>query len=416
MPNNIRINPVLLNNTYWFMASLGLSFFVWIIASTQADPVQEYDFRESIPIQITNLTDGLMVVEQGKETVAVTVRAQQSVLDDLESDDIIVTADLDDLGAGTHIVELEAKASRRASIDTQPRQMTVILEEIRTQQVRVELDITQSPLRGYEYGEPLFSESQVTVSGAISQVQQVVAARARLDLSAQRDSLEEDVRLVAVDAEGNAVRDVEISPQNIVVSLPISRRADVREVAVYPDVVGSLADGYDLTSFSYEPQTIFVVGEENALELLPDTLPTDIISLEGRTEDFEVNVPVVFPGASLPLLGDQVITVTIHIIAQETTTQFEAIPVQMVGLSDDNLSVEVIPAQVRVFINGPQSILEILNAEDISVVLDLNGYTPGTYTIAPQVSSTDGQIQSDNINVVEEITVTIDSIGFKGFR
>lgn len=400
---NQPLKQVILNNAMWFIASLALAFIVWFIATSQANPITEQRFPTRIAVQLEP-DAGLMITEQATTSVWVTVRAQRTVQESLTAEDIIVRADLEGLEPGVHTVELEADIARRGVADTQPRQITIRLEEIRSQLVPVVAVIPaeNEPPTIFSREIPAFSESQVTVSGAASQVQQVVSAQMVLNLSDQRDTLVTDVRLTPVDADGNIVQDVTLDPQTVTVTVPIQRRGDLREVSISLDVdFTSITDGYFVEAITYTPQTMLVLGASESLT----TVSTQPIDLTGRTDDFEVVVPIILPNSDVSVLGDPVVTVQFSIAAQTMTRQFENIEVDVIGV-DDEENVDIAPDRVVVFVTGPQPVVSVLTAGDIRVVIDLNGREPGTYELTPQVSI--GQIDPSGVSINPAVlTVTI---------
>jgi YbbR domain-containing protein len=409
--NQVLFNKMFLNNILWFIASFVLAFVVWVLASTQADPVTEQRFRTRIPVSM-ELDSGLVVVDQQTNNVWVTVRAQSSVHENLTAEDIIVKADLRGYGSGTHTIELETELARRGVADTQPRQITVTLEEIQVQQVQVVVNIPsdQDVPPSFTRQQAVLSESQVVVRGVASRVQRVVAAQATLDLRERRDSFRTDARLVAVDADGEIVPDVTVEPTSVEVSIEIRQRDDVREVSVFPRIdSNSLADGYTLASISYQPQTVFLIGDRNELANITTPLETELIDLAGRTAPFEIVVPIVFPdGKEVPTLGEPNLTVLLEIRAQTTTRQFENIPLEIVGLGNGALQAETALTSVVVLITGSAPIVREIEAEDISVILDLNGLSAGTHEITPRVRVAHTEVDTSGITInPASVTVNI---------
>lgn len=392
----------LTTNLFWFSASLLLAFMVWVIATSGT--IQERRFN-TVAVQV-EYDPGLLVTDVSVRTVRVTVRAQQSVLGLLTQDDVRVRADLHGRGPGVHDVTLRVDVARRAFADTQPRQITVTLEEIQTKFVEIRPVITQDLPAGFQREAPTFSVTEVQVSGAASRVQQVAAARVTLNLADQRTTFERDLSLTAIDAQGNEVTGITLEPQTIRVTVPITQRNDVREVSIRPDIdTNSLPDGYNLLSpLVYSPQTMFVSGD---LTLLPDILFTEPISLADRTSSFEVSVPVVLPDDNLFILGEPNVLVTVNIAPRILTRQFNNIPVTILGLGT-GLEAQLVTSRVTVLVTGPQVELELLEEDDIRVVIDLNGLTPNTYELVPLVSNAQGQVQADNVSVLPStISVTI---------
>ena len=407
---NTQQGHVLLNNLFWFVASFVLAIVVWVVATAQADPISEERFNTRIPIRV-ELADGMTVVDQETDMVWVTVRAQQSVQQNLTAEDIIVRADLRDYGPGTYTVELDPELARRGQADTQPRQITVSIENIQRQQVPVTGIVPESndvPIN-FTRQEPVFSETQVTVSGVASRVQQVVEARAQFDLSDQRDTFQGDVRLYPINADGEVVTEVTVEPQFVEAMVEIRRNEGVTILTVVPRFnPDSLPEGYTLGTISYEPQTVFVQATSEELEGVA-SLRTTSIDLRGRTEDFEITVPVVLPqGVDAPILSNQNITVFVEIQTQIVTRQFENISIEYRGLDGDNLQVDTALEFAVVLVNGPQPVVDALELDDVSVIVDLAGLGPGTHDVTPRAPVPHPQLSADGITVnPASITVTI---------
>ncbi len=403
---------VIIDNIIWFIGSMILAFLIWMIATLQSDPIQQQRFRERVPVRM-NADSGLLVTFPStvNRQASIVIRAPNSVMQLLTSDEILVSADLAGLGAGDHTVELKASLARQQTsvVDISPHQMHVTIEEAEQRQVPLRAIVVSEPPAGYSRGEPSFNVNlnQVLVSGPSSKVNTIVAAQVDLDLQQQRNPVELDLRLTPVDADGNAVTDVTLDPQTVRVNVNIRRREDVREISVRPDVKGTPPDGYVLNALSYEPQSVLISGTPSQLAALADTLSTLPINLSDHTSNFEVSVPVVLPSTDLVLLSGQNITVSVEIKPVTASRQFEAIPIKILGLGEQ-LSAKIVPNTVSVLVNGPQEPVNLLNPRDVSVVLDLNGLAPGNYTLPLNVSVGQGQVPNDGISVLPgEVDVQI---------
>jgi YbbR domain-containing protein len=406
MLKRISVNPDVLQNLLWFAGSLALAFFVWVIAVSQSDPIQEQRLP-GVPLQIEP-DSGLLVTNDPRDTVTVTVRGQRSVLNLLTPDDILVRADLSGLGAGTHTVELQYEVTSRRNarvVDVSPRQLPIVLEMVAQRFVQVRAVVTSEPPPGYQYDDPDFDvpQDQVLVSGPQSRVDQVVAAEIYLDLGDRRNPLELDTSLTPVDVDGNPVESVGLEPQIVHVAVNIQRRNDVREIRVSPNIlVDTLPSGYVLTSVSYDPQEVLVGGSPDQMGDIPDTVPTAPIDLTNHTDDFEITVPVELPSSNLLIVGEQRITVSIGIEARTSNRQFDAIDVDVLGLAE-NYTAQVVPNEVTVLVTGPQPLLETLGPGDINVSVDLNGLSEGNYQLEPQVTISRGDSLAVNTSVLPAV-------------
>lgn len=400
------------DNLVWFGGSLLLAFLVWMIATFQSDPIREQRFPDRIAVRM-NPDAGLLLTNPppANRFASVVIRAPESVLALLTSDEIEVWADLQTLGPGEHTVDLHYAISRQRAtvIDFSPSRIRITLEAAAQRQVPLRALIAGEPPAGYAREEPIFdiALNQVLVSGAASRVNEVVAALVELDLRQQRNPLEIDARLSPVDAEGEIVPDVTLEPSAVRVTVPIRRRDDVREVSVQPNLKGNLPEGYVLNALSYEPQALLISGTPTQLAALPDTLATEPIDLNDHTDSFAVDVPVVLPDDNLLLLSGPNITVSIEISPVMSSQQFDNVPIEVLGMGED-MSVRITPNQVSVLITGPQAQVSSLAQDDVRAVLDLNGLGPGNYALRPTVSISQGQLPAESISILPaEVDVEI---------
>lgn len=404
----------LMNNVLWFLVSLVIAFSIWVAATFDRNPIEQRPYN-TLPIQVL-LDDGMIQVEGGATrptTARVTLSAQRSVLNALAqaaATEIIVRADLRGREPGVHTVDLTVEVLRPAAlVDIQPLRVEYEIDRIEERQIPVEVAITAEPPVGYERSSPVLSLGQVLVSGAARNVSQVTSARLEIDLSQQRETLTEAFPVVAVNAEGQEVDNVQVEPEAVNVTIEISTPDDVRPVPVTLDInTTTLSAGYVLTSATrYEPEVVLVTGPPELLANLT-ILRTEPISLEGRTEDFEISVPVVLPSRRLSLVGEQtMINVYVGIAVRTDSRQFQAVRVEVFGLAEDH-TIELTPSEVSVLLTGPQPMIVELDPDDVVATINVEGLRAGVYQLVPSVAVNLVQVDPQNISVFpSEIEVRI---------
>ena len=396
-------------NLLWLAVSLLLASGVWYIAVTSADPIAKRNFR-SIPIQIVPSQTAEMTNSRLR-AASVTIQGLQTTISARRAEDIVVRADLSRLGPGTHTVPLEVRVTqpetdsiRRLVSVVQPSQIIVEMEPLESHDKKIVIDLLEAPPIGFRHDEPAPSITEVLVSGAASRVGQVVAVRGSLDLSASRNPIEVDLRLYAIDADGNRIDDVELDPQTAAVSVNIARRDDIRQIAVRPNVLlDTLPAGFTLKNQSYDPESIFVSGAPEQLATISDTLFTEPISLIDRQEGFVTTVPVRLPGDDLFVMsGDNNVTVSIEIIPIIDSRQIDNILVAHIGL-DSEYSVSIVPKAVSAIVTGPVVTVDALTVENIQVVVDLEGLAPGVYDQEPSISINQGELSEENVSLLPDV-------------
>lgn len=391
-------------NALWFMTSLVLAFMVWLIATMQVDPVRVQVFN-NVPIQFID-NDAMIISNRAslRRTVRVTVRARDSVLQLMTPEDLTVRADISNLPPGTHAVQLQVSTPRRAAVDTQPAQLTVVLEQKQARQKQVVLEITGEPPPGYTRGDPELSATQVLVYGTLAQVDRVDSLRATVDLSDQRTRFTDELSLVPVSVNGTILNDVTLGQQTVGVAIDIRQREDVLAVPIRPVIdFDSAAPGYAVRLDTYSPQTAIIRGSPAMLALLPDLLDTATIDLAGRTSSFTISVPTLLPesldSGQVTILDGQDINVRIVVEARLAQTQFDDVPVTVLG-EEQGLRVRVIPSRATVLVTGPQALLDRLTVDDLTVTVDVDGLGVGTYDLEPRAMLEAAVASADEVRVI----------------
>ena len=401
------------SNLLWLAVSLLLAVGVWYIAVTSADPIQSSRFSSRL-IRFVE-SDTTVITSRSTRSATVTVQGPQTIIALLQADDIDVSADLRGLASGVHSVHLEVEVAvpestiRRPVAQAQPSQITVELESRETHERKIVIEVVQPPPIGFRNDAPLPNVEQIFVSGAASIVAQVVSVVGELDLSDSQNPVDVDLRLFAIDADGNRVNDVELDPQTATVSVKITRRDDIRRIAVRPDIrVETLPAGYTFLNYSYDPPSLFIAGAPEQLEQLSDTLLTEAISLENRQEAFVTTVLIRLMDEELVVVGsDNNVTVSIEIVPITGTRQIDGIEVGQIGLGAD-YSVSIVPKFVSAIVNAPVVLMDALSAEDIQVLVDFDGLEPGVYDREPSVSIVQGELSEENVSLVpREVSVEI---------
>lgn len=406
-----RQRKILVDNLVWFGASLMLAMIVWLTASFASDPVVQRPVR-TVPIQVLIDDDTMIITNTPTNRASVILRARASEFELISPEDIQLTADLRDtetFGLVRVPIEGEIASTRRATlVDIAPEQINVEVQQREERFVPLSVTFVQEPPPSVAMDTPVFSEPQVRISGPADAVAQVEVARISLDLSDQRDTFEADVRPVPIDADGNPITNLTLDPDVVGVTIPISPRSDVTELRITPNLIGEPPEGFSLSGdLDYEPQFILVSGSPQALADLSGGVRTEPIDLSAYTEDFQIQVGVELTDDRLVVLSNSQVTVNVGIDPILSSRQFEAVPVEVIGLRDD-LAAMVSPPTVTVIVNGPQTLLAELTVDDVQVIVDANSITAtGTVQLEPLAAVSSGQFTVGDLSVIPA-AVTID--------
>jgi YbbR domain-containing protein len=365
-----------------------LAVIVWVSAVLASDPDEEHLLARPVPIEIIGQDPGLQVMGDVPQTVSVVLRAPTSVWRQLNNDPSTVTAriDLSGLGAGTYTLPVQVQITPHPVrlISQDPENVSIALESIVSQVFPVDLVVTGNPPIGYQAQTPLVNPEQVTVTGAESLVSMVKQAVINLDITNASQTIIRSEEPVLLDAEGQAVSGLTITPGSVLVTQPITLLGGYRYVIVRAVTEGQVATGYRVTNIYVSPIGVVVFSSDPELvNNLPGYVETQPIDLTGKDDDFETLVDLNLP-TGITVVGDSKVLVQVSIAMVESSLAI-SLPVEIIGLSP-GLAASVDPPIVNVILTGPVPVLNTLSPTDVRVVVDLTGYEVGTYQFTPQVN------------------------------
>lgn len=400
----------LATNLRTFLLAFALAVVVWVTAVTAANPDETQTYPNPIPIEFIGQDPSLVMTGTVTRQVQVTLRAPQSIWEQLLSGAVPIHAivDLTGLKAGARTVAVQIQIATQPVriISVTPQKFDLNLEQLVTTSLPVELTMTGEPAIGYKAGEVVLNPVQVVVSGPASFVAQVKHIRASLDLTNARQNIETTLPVSAVTESGLVVQGISVQPDSIQVSLPIAQQGGYRDLAVKVMITGKLASGYRLNNITASPLTVTVYSENIPLiESLPGYLETATLDLTGASSTIVTQLSLNVPSGVL-LIGDQTVSVQIDIVPIEDSRPVAFRQVEVIGLKP-GLEAQISPATVDVILAGPLPVLNALQPSDVHVRVDLTNLIVGTYQLIPDVMVTDQGVTVQSILPgTVEVTIT----------
>jgi YbbR domain-containing protein len=396
-------------NLSTLLLSFILALIVWASAVLTTDPNQVGPFGP-VPIELVGQAPDLLLTNQVPSTAMLTIRAPQSIWNQLQNNPSLVRAwvDLAGLQVGEYTLPVQTQVDRSPVRVTEvdPQEVTVLLEPLVTKEFPVQLNILGETPPGYQAGEPEIDPPNVTVSGPASAVSKVVSVQATLLISGASQTIKSTLPVRALDENGAVVSGVTLTPNEIRVTLPISILGGYKNVAVKVMTTGQVADGYRLTTISVTPPTVTVYSADPQLvNDLPGYVETERVDLSGLTDDTEFNVELELP-EGITLVSEPGVLVQVGVAAIEGSLKF-TLPVEALGLPPELVAV-ISPALVDVIVQGPLPLLESLTPASFRLVVDLTNFTEGVYQITPVLDLIPDEVTLQAINPeTVEVIITL---------
>ncbi|MCD4673761.1 MAG: hypothetical protein K8R77_13940 [Anaerolineaceae bacterium] len=373
------------------LLALALAVAVWISAVIDEDPTEQRIFPSSVMIEVVGQDPSLLLMGDVPTQITLTLNAPESVWSRLTNQPQTIRAliDLSGLEAGSFEVPVQVQVDERPVeiVSYSPSTILVTLEPFASKEIAVRLLQSGDVATGFQAESPTWTPNSVTISGPESVVNQVNEVRATLDLNRTSQDIERVLSLKAVNTEGVEVKNVEITPKEVQASITVTQRGGYRNVVVKVVASGQVASGYRVTNISVFPPTITVFSYDPTLvDELPGYVDTAALDLTGASEDQDLKLPLNLP-PGVAVVGDQTVSVQVGVDPIEGSLTLSDMPVTVVGLSE-GLKATVSPEVVDVIISGPLPVLDGLLANDVRVVINMQGEEAGTYQRVPVVEFT----------------------------
>jgi YbbR domain-containing protein len=393
----------------WIANNLGLmglatlmAFVLWLFNSITDDPVVDGTIQANVTVM--QPTDASLVVNSSvPQTVALSIRAPRSTLQRANDESARVVVNLNGLGVGSHVVQLDPTLSLDPAqlLSSRPLTASVSIERLAQRTLPVRLSAIGQPAVGYEQQDGELSVKTAVVSATEQVLARVTTIDAIVSVDEVRSSVAQRVRLVPRDQDGVVVADATVDPSEAIATIPVEQLSNYRTLAVSVKTKGRQADNYSITSISAEPQTLTVFGNKEVIQKLPGFIETLEVNLEGATQSIEERVGLQVP-AGVTLVGDNSnfsVQVRVRIEAQVSAATVSRTPV-IIGL-DNRLDASVSPATVAIVLSGPLPKLNALGDQDVQVLLNLTNLGEGVHQVAPTIVKPDGLVAQVPLSTVQ---------------
>jgi YbbR domain-containing protein len=285
--------------------------------------------------------------------------------------------DLSDVvpGSGQQSVPIQLRSvdPRVRVLGFEPQAVTIDLDVVARKTVPVQVERGDVPAN-MTVGDPTVQPSEVEVVGPRSVLGRVVAARADVIVQPSGIDVDQDVELVPIDAVGDAVAQVRLDPATARVTIPIFSDQQTRTLPVSPQITGSPAAGFEVSSASASPLFVTVLGDIDDLEAMT-SVDTEPIPVTGFSTSQTLVVGLALP-TGVVATGPEEVSVTIGVRAVTGSRSFE-VGVRTIGVRSD-MSYKVAVDRVLITVGGSTADLDRLIGATLAVDLDVSSLAPGT--------------------------------------
>lgn len=392
--------------------SVVFAFLLWMFVINTDNPVIKKTFSD-VPVDMLNeqVLDDLnqtYKIESG-DTVSFTVKGKKDVVDRLTKSDFRATADVSSM-SDVHAIQIEVEALRYKSqldIDTGGATVKVVLEDVKSDQIPVNVVVKGTPASGYTVSTQTATPNLISVSGPKSVVSRIKQIVVKVDVSGLKKDVTMAQTVKCYDEDGDEVSQdrIKLDTTKIKVKIGLSR---TKTIPFTVETKGTPGKGYVLGSIDYEPKHIEITGAEDDLEKISSIklanldISDSTKSIEKTIKASDIKLP---DGITFVKSVDKIKNIVIRANIEKKTKRTLTIPTEQIALINNtkNYDVKFDDSELKVKISGLRSVVDKVVVKDLNPKIDMQLYEPGTHTV--QVQLTKIKNMSIEKNVSAKITV-----------
>ena len=399
-----KSNKIYDSRGFWMVVSLVIAVALWLHVNT-TEGVEGEKTLSGVNIEFVGAdtlreSSGLIVTEQDRSTVNLTVKAARRVLGKLSSSNVTAAVDLSRVttdGWNSVSYEIIYPTGVRSDDVTVVRSSSDIVNFYVDRQSRKTIPVTGefigSTADGYlAEGDPIFDPMMVIISGpktAIEQVDHAYVAISRTDVD---KTLQYTTTYELQDEEGFAIDDSRITPETAEVSVTLNvlfTKSVPLDVTI---VDGAGATRADNTKITINPASVVLSGDAEVIDGI-SKINLGTIDLASFATDYSAVYTIVPPNDTDNLTGIGEATVNVSIVGL-ATKNFDVIHDNIFCRNvPEGYHAEIISQILPVTVRAKEADLDAIQVNNIRAVADLSGISEANASgvVTPQVKiSIDG--------------------------
>ena len=283
------------------LASFLFAAVLWFVVTNINDPIEPIRFS-NIPVTIIN---GDLITERGQiyEVLdntdmidAVMVYAPRSIIDTLDSSNVVAVADMEELSSlDTIAIKLSTNKynNKVESIQGNIDMVKLNIEDLQSRSFPIQASIVGEVGEGYMLGDVTTEQNLIRVSGPESVVSQIAKAQAEVDVSGFTRNINTDADVRLYNDQDNVIPpdNLERSITKVRVNIEILEK---KTVPIAYTVSGTPADGYQMTGETASTRnSVEIAGRSQTVQNINAIeIPEGVIDITDETADVTTLVDI----------------------------------------------------------------------------------------------------------------------------
>ncbi|MNO87532.1 YbbR-like protein [compost metagenome] len=339
---------------------------------------------ENVKVQPYGLDESSYVLSDiDIERVRIEVKGKRSAITSIFNDDYKVILNLSEIKEGTFTVPLSHELPAGVElVSMSPDKVTVTIEKQTKASFPVTLVTTGTLSDGYVMGDITIEPNQVQVTLPESELENVVKVQGAVKLDGDKESLSvKNVKLVALDSNGQEVKDAVIEPADV--SVQISLIAPSKKVPLNIQYSGKLPEGLVISNIQPNVSEVTLYGPNDVLSKIEsyDTATVDLSQID-KVGKFTINANIPLP-SGIEKVEPNPVQVEVEVVSTAETTTIDNVPIGIEGTMEGTQVTIVKPVgkSVSLTLTGAYELLNNLQVSDIKVMINTDNLKPGIHEV-----------------------------------
>jgi YbbR domain-containing protein len=410
------------------LASLIFAIIVWFLVTNINDPVISVRYT-NIPVTLKNTN---LITDQGQvytvldntDTISsITIYAPRSIIDSLSQNNIVATADVQELSS-LNTVSIEVVTNKYydkiEKIVPSNDLVKLSVERKASKSLAISATTSGTLADGYIIGDISTGQNMIRINGPESVIQNIQSAGVDVDVTGFTTDIYTNADIALLDADGNTVDTSQVTMNAKAVSVNVTIFG-TKYVPLKFSVSGEPASGYAFTGqIDSNPEEILIAGKNNVISSVSEIAITDEgLDISGLTNNLSYTVDVADYLPNGVILGDKdyngTAAVVVHIgSVSEGTFDINIENITLEGQLE-GYNAEIVDEEydtVSLTLSGLTSIINNVSADSISGTVDAasimenaeNGeLEDGTYSALVNWTLPDGLKVKNTVNVYVKV-------------
>ena len=292
----------LTDNLFLKVLSVGIAMILWLVIANISDAETTARFTRDVTLLNTDIiTENGKVfrVEEGTDSVKITVRARQSVIRELKATDFILTADMEkdlkyDKQVGITVTCTNKNIVLDEDVTLNRSNVLVSIEDSASEQFPVTVTHTGILGNGLVIGSMVPEQTIIKISGPASIVELIDKVEAVVDVTGLPGTAVKTCFLKLYDSSDREIDNTFLNYVGKSDGIDVTvAMLNTKKIPLVFTCSGTPAENYKVKDIDWKPEIIEIAGNPEVLTALTSLrIPAEAVDVEGIEEELQLVVDI----------------------------------------------------------------------------------------------------------------------------